>query len=204
MVAASETEEGRHWAEAKIKQITGGDPITARFMRQNFFTYTPQFKLMIIGNHAPRLNSPDGAMRRRFNILGFNVRPSSPDPLLEDKLAAEHGRILQWAVNGCLDWQRLGLAPPEVVTRATEEYFEAQDLFGQWLDVRCVVEPGKQEGSSALYVDWADFARRAGDEPGTRCSFSDRLKSRGFTSKKTNGVIRYQGLELDLDDAENG
>src|SRR5919206_392582 len=70
-VLASETEEGRAWAESRIKQMTGGDPITARFMRQDFFTYQPQFKLTIIGNHEPVLRSVDDAMRRRFNIIPF-------------------------------------------------------------------------------------------------------------------------------------
>jgi P4 family phage/plasmid primase-like protien len=201
LVTASETEEGRHWAEAKIKQITGGDPITARFMRQNFFTYSPQFKLTIIGNHAPRLTSPDDAMRRRFNILGFNVKPSNPDSQLEEKLQPEHGRILQWAIEGCLDWQLLGgLACPDAVIKATEEYFQEQDLFGQWLEQACTQSAGRRESSKALYEDWAAFARHAGDDPGSQCSFSDRLKSRGFIRKKVGGVAYYQGLELKFEE----
>jgi putative DNA primase/helicase len=71
MVTASETEEGRAWAEARIKVLTGGDPITARFMRQDFFTYKPQFKLLFAGNHQPTLHGVDVAMRRRFNMLPF-------------------------------------------------------------------------------------------------------------------------------------
>jgi P4 family phage/plasmid primase-like protien len=205
LVTASETEEGRHWAEAKIKQITGGDPITARFMRQNFFTYSPQFKLTIIGNHAPRLTSPDDAMRRRFNILGFNVKPSKPDSHLEEKLQPEHGRILQWAIEGCLDWEMLGgLACPDAVIKATEEYFQEQDLFGQWLEQACTQSSGRRESSKALYEDWAAFARHAGDDPGSQCSFSDRLKSRGFIRKKVGGVAYYQGLELKFEEDSNG
>jgi putative DNA primase/helicase len=111
LVTASETEEGRAWAEARIKQITGGDPITARFMRQDFFTFVPQFKLTIVGNHQPVLKNVDDAARRRFNIVPFTRKPSHPDPQLEEKLRAEYPAILRWMVDGCLDWQKHGLVP---------------------------------------------------------------------------------------------
>lgn len=124
LVTASETEEGRSWAEARVKAITGGDPVTARFMRQDFFTYQPQFKLIIAGNHQPLLHSVDPAMRRRFNMLPFTCRPSNPDPQLEEKLQQEAPQILGWALGGCLGWQRGGLKRPESVTAATEEYFD--------------------------------------------------------------------------------
>ena len=71
MVFAQETESGRAWAESKIKSLTGGDPVTARFMRQDFFTYTPKFKLLISGNHLPKLKNVDEAMRRRLHLLPF-------------------------------------------------------------------------------------------------------------------------------------
>ena len=86
LVTATETEEGRAWAEARIKQMTGGDPVSARFMRQDFFTYVPQFKLLIAGNHRPALRNVDEAARRRFNIVPFLHRPERPDRQLEDKL----------------------------------------------------------------------------------------------------------------------
>jgi len=94
LVTASETEEGRAWAESRIKQMTGGDPITSRFMRQNNFTFTPQFKLMIVGNHKPELHNVDDAARRRFNIVPFMLKPLKPDHDLERKLMAEAGAIL--------------------------------------------------------------------------------------------------------------
>src|SRR5262249_2167435 len=84
MVTSSETEEGRSWAEARIKQLTGGDRITARFMRQNFFTYIPQFKLFIIGNHRPNLRNIDEAMRRRMKLAPFEFTPPNPDPDLKE------------------------------------------------------------------------------------------------------------------------
>ncbi len=108
LVTAQETEEGRRWAESKIKALTGGDPITARFMRQDFFTFMPQFKLFIAGNHKPGLRNVDEAIRRRLNLIPFVVRipPKERDPRAWPRnLKAEWGGILQWAIDGCLDWQ---------------------------------------------------------------------------------------------------
>ena len=118
LVTATETEEGRRWAEAKIKTLTGGDQISARFMRQDFFDYLPQFKLLIAGNHKPGLRSVDEAIRRRFNLIPFTVTipAGGARPELGDKLKAEWPGILQWMIEGCLDWQESGLAPPEAVT----------------------------------------------------------------------------------------
>jgi len=103
-VTASETEEGRAWAESRIKQMTGGDPITARFMHQNFFTFQPQFKLTIVGNHKPVLTNVDDAAKRRFNMIPFTCKPPRPDHQLEEKLKAEWPGILNWAIEG---WERL-------------------------------------------------------------------------------------------------
>jgi putative DNA primase/helicase len=101
LVTAAETEEGRAWAETKIKQLTGGDPISARFMRQDFFTYRPHFKLMIIGNFEPALRNVDDAARRRFNVMPFTRKPPVVDKTLEDKLHSEWSGILRWMIEGC-------------------------------------------------------------------------------------------------------
>ena len=87
LVCATETEEGRAWAESRIKQMTGGDPISARFMRQDFFTYVPAFKLVFVGNHKPALRNVDDAVRRRFNIVPFEHKPPTPDKGLETNCA---------------------------------------------------------------------------------------------------------------------
>ena len=117
LVYASETEEGRNWADSRIKQMTGGDRIRARFMRQDFFEYLPQFKLLLIGNHQPNLRNIDDAAKRRFNIVPFTHKPPTPDPDLMTKLHAEWPGILRWLIDGCLAWQRVGLVRPPVVVR---------------------------------------------------------------------------------------
>jgi putative DNA primase/helicase len=196
LVSASETEEGRAWAEARIKQLTGGDRISARFMRQDFFEFTPAFKLVIVGNHAPVLANVDDAARRRFNIVPFTQKPARPDPMLEQKLKEEAPQILAWAIAGCLDWQRNRLVRPEIVTAATQDYFDDQDLFGQWLKDRCDCGVNKWEMPTPLYNDWAEYARAAGDDPGTQRAMSSKLRKAGFRDRKSNGLRSYAGIAL--------
>jgi putative DNA primase/helicase len=129
LVTAVETEEGRRWAESKIKALTGGDKIAARFMRQDFFEYAPQFKLVIAGNHKPGLRSVDEAIRRRFNLVPFTITIplGERDEKLSDKFRNELPGILAWMIQGCLEWQTKGLAAPEEVKSATAAYLEAEE-----------------------------------------------------------------------------
>ena len=162
LVTASETEEGRQWNESRIKQLTGGDNITARFMLQDFFTFRPNFKLMIIGNHKPGLRSVDEAMRRRFALVPFVHTPSAPDRQLEEKLRSEWPGILRWAIEGTLAWRREGLIQPATVREATAAYFNDQDTFSAWLEEECDVEVGnewKSGTSAALFAAWSRYAQ---------------------------------------------
>jgi putative DNA primase/helicase len=199
MVSASETEEGRAWAESRIKQMTGGDPVTARFMRQDFFTYSPQFKLMIVGNHKPVLRNVDDAARRRFNLVPFTRTPVSPDRELEGKLAAEWPAILRWMIEGCLDWRSNGLVRPQSVQDATAEYFSDQDLFGQWLDDECEVEIGneyKSETVATLFASWSDYAHAAGESAGSKKAFSDKMRRAGCQSMRLPHARTFRGVRL--------
>jgi putative DNA primase/helicase len=200
LVTASETEEGRQWAEARIKQLTGGDPITARFMRRDNFTYRPNFKLTIVGNHKPILRTVDDAQRRRFNLVPFNHKPPAPDRDLEQKLRGEWPAILRWAIEGCLDWQANGLIRPSSVLKATEQYFADQDLIGQWLAEECDAEPGnrwKVATSAALFASWTAYATRAGEKSGSRKPFAEEMERRGFENKRgTGGVKEFRGVRL--------
>ena len=139
LVTAQETEQGRRWAESKVKSMTGGDPIAARFMRQDFFEFTPQFKLLIAGNHKPGLRGVDEAIRRRLHLIPFTVTipPERRDPDLFEKLKPEWPGILKWAIDGCLAWQRDRLTPPGIVREATAAYLAAEDAIAQWLDECC-------------------------------------------------------------------
>jgi putative DNA primase/helicase len=177
MVMASEVEEGQTWAEARIKAVTGGDPITARFMRQDNFTFVPRFKLTISGNHKPALRGVDNSTRRRFNIVPFTRRPAVPDVELSEKLKAEWGAILRWMINGCLEWQRVGLGAPASVSAATDDYFESQDFFGRWVEDRCNLGWGLKSTPAALLRSFQDWCRENGEE------VTDSRRLRGMLEK---------------------
>lgn len=203
MVSASETEEGRAWAEARIKQMTGGDPITARFMRQDFFTYLPQFKLTIVGNHAPALANVDDAARRRFNIVPFLHRPANPDRELEAKLVAEWPAILRWMIAGAVEWLAHGLQQPESVRSATADYFGEQDMVRRWLDECCTLTPANPthyETAADLFKSWSDYAKAAGEDVGTSKSMAPRLRRHGLRNevRKVQGVAAriWIGVEI--------
>ena len=200
LVSSQETEEGRRWAEAKIKALTGGDPISARFMKKDHFQYDPQFKLVIAGNHQPQLQNVDEAMRRRFHLVPFEQTIAAKDRIegLDEMLRPEFGGILGWALDGCLEWQRDGLRPPEVVRDATNNYFEAEDSFQAWLDECCEQRPGHRATSAELYQSWREWAEHAGESPGSSKVFAGKLQSKNFAPcvighAKTRG---YVGLEL--------
>lgn len=211
LVSASETEEGRAWAESRIKQMTGGDPITARFMRQDFFTFQPAFKLLIIGNHRPVLRNVDDAARRRFNIVPFTHKPAKPDRQLESKLRQEWPAILRWAIEGCLDWQQNGLVRPAIVTEATEGYFQEQDVFGQWFEEE-VENTGKGsdfESTGDLFISWRTYAEKAGEAYGSKKNLSSKLLRRGMTPDRRrdiNGTLErgFRGVRLRAPDPQRG
>lgn len=199
-VAAIETEQGRRWAESKVKNLTGGDKIAARFMRQDFFEFFPQFKLFVAGNHKPAIRNIDEAMKRRLHLIPFTITvpPEKRDKHLQQKLLAERDGILAWAVQGCLEWQRIGrLDPPKQVLDATEEYFEAEDALGRWLEERCVIEANAKSLTAELFSDWKQWADSAGEFIGSQKRFSDLLLSRGIEKwRNTTGLRGFRGLGL--------
>lgn len=198
LVTAQETEEGRRWAEAKIKMLTGGDRISARFMRADFFEFEPQFTLLIAGNHKPGLRSVDQAIRRRFHLIPFTVTisPEERDEELDDKLRAEWGGILRWAIDGCLAWQRDGLRPPEIVLDATEKYLEGQDAFGAWLEECCELDPNAWTPRTELFTSWQKWAERSREFVLSRSRFYDTLELRGFVMRGRQGDRGFNGLRV--------
>jgi putative DNA primase/helicase len=198
LVTAVETEEGRRWAESKIKALTGGDPIAARFMRQDFFEFTPQFKLVIAGNHKPGLRSVDEAIRRRLHLVPFAVTipPDERDPDLSEKLRAEWPGILQWMIDGCRQWQERGLDPPTAVRAATAAYLESEDAFTAWIDEACDREPDAWESSSDLFASRKAWAEKAGEPVGSLKRFSQQLEAKGFVPMRRSYGRGFVGLRL--------
>jgi putative DNA primase/helicase len=206
LVVAQETERGRKWAESKIKALTGGDNITARFMHRDFFTFRPQFKLVIVGNHKPSLTSVDEAIRRRFHLIPFTITipPDKRDPDLEEKLKPEWPGILQWAVDGCLEWQRIGLTPPDSVRKATDEYLSDEDTLARWVDECCRTGKHLWEVGDRLWGSWKAWADRNNETPLSRKGFSQALLSAGYNPEKSQQVRGFRGLTLLQDDADQG
>jgi putative DNA primase/helicase len=198
LVTAIETEEGRRWAESRIKSLTGGDKIAARFMRADFFEYVPQFKLAIAGNHKPGLRSVDEAIRRRFNLIPFTITipPDERDDTLTDKLQEEWPGILAWMIDGCVDWQERGLSPPAVVTDATTAYLESEDAIAAWIEEQCNRDPNAWEPTSKLFAQWKSWAELAGEYVGTTRRFSQSLEARGFVPVRRTKARGFTGLRI--------
>lgn len=198
LVTAQETEEGKRWAESRLKALTGGDPITARFMRQDDFTFMPQFKLIFAGNHKPTLRNVDEAMRARMNLIPFTVYvpPEKRDKRLAEKLWDEASGILQWAIDGCLEWQRVGLAAPDSVKAATDGYLEGQDVLMQFVEESCETDPVWSVGLQSLYERYKKWCDESGAWVITRAKFRESLDARGFSSEMIRKVVTIKGLRV--------
>jgi putative DNA primase/helicase len=199
LVVAHETERNRRWAESKIKVMTG-PKITCRFMRQNFFTYKTQFKVVIAGNHKPSLRGVDEAIRRRLHLVPFTVTipPDERDRQLAEKLQPEWPGILHWAVQGCLEWQRVGLAPPPAVRDASAAYFTEEDLLGRWIEECCAVDPTSSQLVGELFANWKGWTDAARERAGSQKAFSQNLEKRDFVQARQGGTGKsiFHGIAL--------
>jgi putative DNA primase/helicase len=200
LVIADETEEGKRWNEQRIKYLTGGSPIRARFMRQDEFEFKPQFKLLFSGNYKPNLRSVDEAIKRRVHIIPFtqSIPDEKKDRHLTEALKRELGGILRWAIDGCMQWQKHGLRAPSAVLAATSEYLETEDGFGQWMEECCRKVSSDDERTSKLFESWKMWSEKAGEPCGSRKRFSQTLQSRGFGVKSTMVGSVCVGLVLKM------
>jgi putative DNA primase/helicase len=175
-------------------------------MRQDFFTYTPKFKLMIAGNHEPSLRSVNEAVRRRFHLVPFTVTipPDERDKGLFEKLKPEWPGIFNWALQGCLSWQKIGLAPPKVVSEASEAYFAEQDLINTWIAECCAIDKIYSASSGELYQSWKKWAEDAGEYPGSSKAFSNSLEECGYKRKRERDGTRFYGIALQPNERADG
>lgn len=194
LVTIVETEDGRRLAEAQVKMLTGGDTITARHMRSEWFEFKPTAKYWLASNHRPQIRGTDYAMWRRIRLVPFVVQipETERDPELPAKLRAELPGILRWAVDGCIDWQQHGLRAPTAVQAATAEYRAHEDLLGSWIDERCVLSPHARYEASALYGDYRQWCERAGEHAITQRAFGDRLAERGHDTTRSTGGRKFR------------
>ena len=197
-VAAVEAEEGRRLAESMIKSLTGGDSIKARFLYSEHFTFDPQFKIWLGANHKPIVRGTDEAIWRRIRLVPFEVTipEAERDPTLLQKLATELPGILRWALVGCERWQQGGLACPKKVRFATDQYREASDLIGEFIDESCSVAPDLLSPVSDLYKEYQSWCEASGERPLSKHDFGVRLDERGFAGDRVSGIRIRRGLEL--------
>jgi putative DNA primase/helicase len=206
LAVCSEVDSGRQWNEARVKRLTGGDPITARYIARDPFEFEPSHKLIVVANNKPGLKVVDEAIRRRINLVHFcvTIPEAEQDAALLDKLKEEAGGILAWALVGCLDWQEAGLAPPEAVRAATAGYFESEDTIAQWIDECC--ERRGQVTLKAAHASYRAWCDAEGATPIGRNNFGDQLEAKGF--RRVEIVKRhwvFQGLSLPtVEDARYG
>ncbi len=174
----SEVPKKSTWDLAKVKALTGGDTLAARFMRQDFFEFVPQFKVVLVGNHKPELPSVDSSVTRRLRLVPFVHVPENPDKNLIDKI--NPAEVLYWALNGFTQWKTRGLAAPDTVREASKLYVAEEDTFGQWLEERCERRIGLKASFAEL---WNDYLRWNEEQKETehlkKNEFSRELQNRG-------------------------
>ncbi len=192
-VSAVESEEGEKLQESLVKTITGGEPLLARFLRQEYFEFIPEFKVFFTTNHKPVIGGVDDGIWRRVKIIPFtlNLKPHQRDKKLEEKLSLEMSGILNWAVEGCLKWQRSGLKEPRVVVDATGQYKEDMDILAPFLNEACYIDEPKNEAikieAKELYKIYDSWCYKSGERTLGNRSFYRMLETKGFGKSKGAG-----------------
>jgi putative DNA primase/helicase len=199
LAVAVEADAGKRLAEALVKEVTGGDAITARFLYAEPFTFHPQFKLWLAANYRPVIRGTDYAMWRRIQLVPFTVTipEKERDRKLKEKLLGELPGVLAWALEGCAAWQKYGLGGCEAVSRATGAYREESDVLAEFLGSECVQGPTAQALSRDLYARYGRWCETNGERPLSQKAFGQKLEERGFWPKRgTGGVRRWEGVGL--------
>lgn len=200
-VTAVEIGENRRLNEPLIKRLTGGDTITARFLRAEFFEFQPQFTPWLATNHKPEIRGTDEGIWRRIRLIPFTttIPENERDDHLKDKLRNELPGILNWALDGCRSWINDGLNTPESVLAATTEYRDDQDLLGGFITDHCREGTTERCLSTVLYDTYKTWAKANGDEPLTSQSLGRRLTERGYEKTKDRAGRGWKGIALQDD-----
>ena len=200
MVATTETEEGSRFDESQLKLLTGGDMVTCRFLHKEHFEFYPAFKLWISGNHKPFIKGSDEGIWRRIKLLPFesSVAAEDQDKELPNKLSAELSGILNWAIEGCLDWQKNGLGSCSIVDSSTSAYRADMDIIQNWIGECCSVVKGAKERASGLYESYRNWAIESGEWQMSARQFSRKLIDIGVVKGRDNSGSYYTGLSLNV------
>lgn len=196
-VTSSEPNEGVRLDEGLIKQLTGGDPVSASFKGGHVFDYKPQYKLWVATNHKPIIRGNDDGIWRRLPLIPFTVQIplDKVDKNLSSKLRLELPRILNWAVEGSLLWQREGLTPPETIQKATMDYRKEMDVVGSFIEECCEVGSGLKIGATEIYKVYDKWAREMNEHNFSQTQFGKKMADR-FEKKHTKIGRVYVGITL--------
>jgi putative DNA primase/helicase len=205
-ISAVEAEESRRLAENVIKQVTGGDVVAARFLYGEYFEFVPQFKIFLTTNHKPKINCNDPAIWRRVKLIPFTVSiPEEKQILdLDEQLKDEFSGILNWAIEGCLEWQRNGLQTPEEVVNATKEYRNEMDTVNAFLEERCTLLPILRVNPTSLYTAYKEHCTLNGESFLSMKEFGKSLNDKGYEIKKSDGKNWRSGIELQCEEQGSG
>jgi putative DNA primase/helicase len=197
----NETAQGSRFDESKLKDLTGSDTISGRFLHQEFFHFNPTHRIVIRGNHKPTIDGTDEGIWRRLRLIPFTVSipQDEQDRDLLRKLEHELSGILNWAIAGCKQWQDQGLNPPSIVMEAAAKYREESDVLGRFIEECCEVRPLAQVKSSALFKRYQNFAEASGERWIPSKDFPGELERRGFHKARRAAGFLFQGLELRID-----
>jgi putative DNA primase/helicase len=197
-VTATEPEANQSFAEGVLKQLTGGDTVSARFLHQEFFDFKPVFKLFLATNHKPQVTGKDHGIWRRIRLVPFEVTipKEKQDPKLTQKLKEELPGILAWAVRGCLEWQACGLGQPQAISKATEEYAREMDTLTRFIDDCCVAGASKKVTTNNLYESYSSWCEQEGEEALAKIAFARQVRGKGFTAYRTSAERGWRGIGL--------
>jgi len=203
-VTVSETDKGHHLAEATMKRLTGGGTITARYMRQNWVTFTPSHTAALVTNHLPKVTGDDPALWRRLRVVPFDVviPDGEQDTRLDERLKSEVDAILTWAIVGYRSYVEGGLAEPGAVKGATGDYRKESDALARFIEDCCHLADGESATTRTLFCRWEKWCRSDGSDAGSEKAFAQDLDRRGLPAKKTKigAVRRGIGLVPEEDD----
>jgi len=198
-ITAIEAEEGQRLAESLVKGMTGGDKMTARFMRGEFFSFIPEFKLFLATNHVPQIRGTDHSIWRRINLIPFEVTipVEERDRNLSSKLRNELSGILNWAITGCLRWQQKGLGIPKEVAAATDDYRTQMDAIGAFIEECCTIYENAKVSAGDLYKEYTIWTEENGERALNKRQLSQRLGERGFRNERgAGGWYFWKGIGL--------
>ncbi|MDR2865232.1 MAG: DUF5906 domain-containing protein [Spirochaetaceae bacterium] len=198
IVTTSETEQGRRLSEGLIKDITGNDKMTARFLYGEYFNFYPTFKIFMATNHKPNIKGTDNGIWRRIRLIPFTttIEADKQDKDLEQKLVSEQSGILNWLLQGTLRWFKEGLKPPQIITNATNEYRGEMDIIGNFLKECCVQNENGQIRIRELFKTYQNWCNDNNEHACSERFFGLRLKEIGYKQMRTSEARHWVGIVL--------